>query len=92
MSRKPLTNKEGEVRPLTAEDMAQFRPAREVIPDIVDAMIALQKQRGRPRLEKPKVNQTFRFDPELVQAIKAQGPGYNAVVEGILRKALLDAR
>ena len=36
--RPPLTNEDGEVRELTAEDFALFRPATEVMPEFVAAM------------------------------------------------------
>ena len=34
MRKRPLTNKDGEVRPLTAEDFKHFRPIQEVDPGI----------------------------------------------------------
>jgi hypothetical protein len=47
MSRRPLTNKDGEVRPLTAEDFKHFRPIREVDPGMIEAAERF-KRRGRP--------------------------------------------
>ena len=39
-SRKPLIDADGEVREITAEDMAKFRPAAEVLP------LSLRKKLG----------------------------------------------
>ena len=36
MNRKPLTDKDGEVRGLTKEDFATARPATEVVPELVE--------------------------------------------------------
>ena len=48
--RKPLTNREGEVRELTAQDFRRMRPAREVLPRMIGAKAAaeLLRPRGRP--------------------------------------------
>lgn len=37
MPKRPLTNKDGEVRPLTAEDFQHFRPIQEVDPGMIEA-------------------------------------------------------
>lgn len=46
--RQPLTDADGEVGELTAEDMRKFRPAAEVLPeDLLAGLVALKKQRGK---------------------------------------------
>ena len=51
MRMKPLTDKSGEVRELTREDMKRFRPAAEVLPQELLAVLPKRKpgQRGRKR-------------------------------------------
>lgn len=46
-NKKPLTNKEGEVRELTTEDFKHFRPAAEILPSALRAKLATRK-RGLP--------------------------------------------
>ena len=88
--RKPLTDKDGEVREITAEDMKYFRPIREVDPGMIEAMAAWKKKlaRGRPKVAAPRRMISFRLPPDIISGIKARGRGYNARVEKVLREAL----
>jgi uncharacterized protein (DUF4415 family) len=88
MPKRPLTDKDGEVRPLTAADAAHFRPIREVDPGMVEAA-ARFRSRGRPIIgEAPKMHIGFRLAADVVNGIRATGKGYNARVEKVLREAL----
>jgi uncharacterized protein (DUF4415 family) len=88
MPKLPLTNEDGEVRSLTAEDLKHFRPIREVDPGMVDAAEQFRR-RGRPAIgDTPKLHIGFRLAADLVHAIRATGRGYNARVERVLREAL----
>ena len=49
-SRKPSIDKHGEVRELSAEDMAKFKPAAEVLPS------SLRKKLGVPGPQKSPTN------------------------------------
>jgi uncharacterized protein (DUF4415 family) len=84
---RPLTDEEGEVRELTAEDFKGMRPLREVDPGFIEAMERFRKKLGRPRVEAPKVHIGFRLAADVVESVKASGPGYNARVEQALRDA-----
>lgn len=90
---------------LDADDAAELgaaffkkaKPASEVLPGLIGAKqteaLFAGKVRirpvGRPKLEQPKEQITFRFDAEITKAIKAMGRGYNARVETLLREAFL---
>ena len=87
--RPPLTDEEGEVRELTQEDFRGMRPAREVMPELIEAMEEWRKKLGRPKAETPKVHIGFRLSADVVASIKASGRGYNARVDAALRKAFL---
>jgi uncharacterized protein (DUF4415 family) len=88
MPRRPLTDTDGEVRPLTAADAAYFRPIREVDPSMIEAA-ARFRSRGRPTVsEAPKMHIGFRLSADVVNGIRATGKGYNARVEKVLREAL----
>lgn len=86
MTRK-LTDKDGEVRELTAEDMKKFRPARDADPGMIVAAKA-SRGRGRPPKSVHRQMISFRLDPSLVDAIRSSGKGYNARVEHALKEAL----
>ena len=86
MPKRPLTNKDGEVRPLTAEDFKHFRPISEVDPGMIEAAEQFRR-RGRPAMgEAPKLHIGFRLAADVVNAIRATGKGYNARVEKVLRE------
>ncbi len=86
--RRPLADKDGEVRELTAADMRLFKPVAEVDPGMLEAMKEFRRKVGRPKTQSPKIHIGFRLAAEIVEGIKATGPGYNARVEQALREAL----
>lgn len=52
--RGPLTDDEGEVRELFAEDLARFRPAKEVLPpDLYEALIKQKPAQRGPDSKPP---------------------------------------
>jgi uncharacterized protein (DUF4415 family) len=85
--RRPLADKDGEVRDLTAKDMRLFKPIAEVDPGMVEAMKEFRRLVGRPKAQSPKVHIGFRLASDVVASIKASGRGYNARVEQALRDA-----
>ena len=90
--RRPLSNKDGEVRELTAEDMRQFKPIADVDPGMVEAMKDFRRKVGRPKAVAPKVHVGFRLAADIVASIKESGRGYNARVEQALREAGFGAK
>ena len=68
----------------TEEDFARARPFKEVFPEQYKAL----KKLGRPPVETPKVHIGFRLAADVVEGVRATGPGYNARVEKVLREAL----
>lgn len=53
------------------------------------------RKRGRPMgstKEKPKVSTTIRFDPDVLEALKASGPGWQTRVNETVRSSLKRAR
>jgi len=45
-------------------------------------------RRGRPKLENPKRQVTLRLDGDLLDRLRASGPGWQSRVNDILRKAV----
>jgi uncharacterized protein (DUF4415 family) len=72
----------------TREEIRQARPASEVLPQFIGekATQALMR-RGRGRPEKPdrKVNQTLRLDPDVLEAYRHQGSGWQTRINAVLR-------
>lgn len=69
----------------TDEDFARARPFKEAFPE---QHAAWKNKGGRPKAEQPKVHIGFRLAADVVNGVRAAGPGYNARVERVLREAL----
>lgn len=82
---KKLIDDEGEVRELTEEDLAQFKPADEVLPA---SLMAKLNRGGRPVSDNPKVSTTVRFDAEVLNAFKATGRGWQTRMNNALKEWL----
>lgn len=79
-------DEDGEISELTLADFRRMKPVRKVMPDLIEAAAAFRKKVGRPKSEAPRVHIGFRLSADLVERIRATGPGYNARVEKALRK------
>ena len=90
MPRKPLTDADGEVREITAEDMQYFKPAHEVMPpEFFEGMKRLRGQRGKQKA--PTKNQiSLRLDQDIIEHFKAGGKGWQTRLNDTLR-TLIDA-
>jgi uncharacterized protein (DUF4415 family) len=78
----PLTDADGEVRPLTAADLRRFKPAHEVLP------VAVQKNLGMrrgPQKAPRKVSTTIRLSDDVIQAFKAGGDGWQTRIDSALK-------
>ncbi|MBB4065674.1 BrnA antitoxin family protein [Gellertiella hungarica] len=73
---------------LTEEELRSMRPAKEALPpEIYEALVEMQRQRGRPTVESPKKQVTLRLDADLVAHFKAGGKGWQSRMNAALRKA-----
>lgn len=73
----------------TSEDMAKARPAADVLPGLIGAKAAvelLQRGKGRPPKEDHKVNQTIRLDPDVLEAFRNEGKGWQSLINQVLRQ------
>lgn len=55
-------------------------------PEWAEKIAEAKVQRGRPRLERPKVSTTIRLSPEVIEYFKAGGPGWQSRIDDALRK------
>lgn len=84
MKKKPLTNKEGEVRELTAEDFRRFKPLDQ-FPDLA-ALVRGCEKRG-PQKTPTKQQVTLRLDRDVVERFRATGEGWQRRINEALRRA-----
>jgi uncharacterized protein (DUF4415 family) len=76
-------------RPLTDEEIAKLRPAKEVLPaSFFKGIEEARRARGRPPLEQPKKHINIRLDADLVDRLKADGRGWQSRANDLLRKAV----
>jgi uncharacterized protein (DUF4415 family) len=80
--RLPLTDEDGEVRELTADDFKRFKPASEVLPP---ELLAVLPRRGRPPVESPRQAVNIRLAPDILSAFKSTGKGWQSRINDALR-------
>ena len=66
----------------TDDQLAQMRPATEVMPELVAAM---RKRRG-PGKVPAKALLTLRVDPDVIEVYRSSGPGWQSRMNDVLRK------
>lgn len=84
--KKPLIDKDGEVRELTREDFKRMRPAREIVPKIVKAYEEGRLKVRGPQKKPTKVQMTLRVSREVVKFFKSQGKGWQSHMDEALKK------
>jgi uncharacterized protein (DUF4415 family) len=86
-NRKPLTDEEGEVRELTAEDFEQLVPFSALPPDEQEKLRSLKRHRG---LQKTPTKEliSIRLSRDVVSKLRASGSGWQARVDEHLREWL----
>ena len=73
----------------TQDDIATARPAAEVLPQYIGQNATdelLHRGRGRPRKLERKVNQTLRIDPDVLEAYRQEGKGWQTHINTVLRE------
>lgn len=68
----------------TEEDFKRARPFAEVFPELAES---IRRSRGRPAVEMPKRQISLRLDPDVIDAFKATGKGWQGRINDALRKA-----
>jgi uncharacterized protein (DUF4415 family) len=85
---EPLTDADGEVRELTEADFAEMRPAYEVLPpELVALMRRHRGERGAQKAPTKKLV-SIRLDQDVIERVKQDGAGWQTRINDILRDAL----
>lgn len=69
---------------LTDAELATARPFSATFPEVAEKM---RKSLGRPKAANPKVSVSLRLDPDVVEAFKRGGDGWQTRMNEALRKA-----
>ena len=69
----------------TEADFARAKAEEHLLPPEVQAL--LKRPRGRPKLANAKVDVKLRIDPDVLEAFKAEGPGWQTRMNDALRRA-----
>jgi uncharacterized protein (DUF4415 family) len=72
---------------LTDAELAEMRPAREVLPPAVYEMLTRGRV-GRPLKPDRKIAIKLRLDPDVVAAFRATGDGWQTRINDILRRTV----
>ncbi len=84
--KKPLIDKNGEVRELTKEEFKRMRPASEVVPEIVKAYKEGRLKVRGPQKTPTKVQTTLRLSREVVEFFRATGRGWQTKLDKALKE------
>lgn len=84
--KRPLTDKNGEVRELTREEIRDFQPAHEVLPQGVHAMLMGRKRGQRGKQKTPTKRQvTLRLDGDVLDYFRRSGAGWQSRINDLLK-------
>lgn len=85
---KRLIDSRGDVRPLTKSDFRKMKPARDVLPGVVERY---RRTRG-PQKAPTKVSTTIRLDAAVIAFFRAKGPGWQSRINDVLKAIVASAK
>ena len=87
MRMKLLTDKSGEVRELSREDIKRFRPSAEVLPQELLAVLPKRKPGQRGVQKTPtKEPVTVRYSRDVLEYFRSTGPGWQTRMDVALKE------
>ncbi|HEV3106789.1 MAG TPA: BrnA antitoxin family protein [Trinickia sp.] len=88
MSKRKVTGQVDDNPAWGEAEFARARPAEEVLPELFgkEAAAKMVKPRGRPKSASTKTPLKLRIDPDVVDAYKAQGDGWQTRMNDALRE------
>lgn len=85
MSKKPLIDRDGEVRELTADDFKKFKPLSEANPALLSKIKRAVGERG-PQKAPKKVPISIRVSPEVAEYFRSEGKGWQSRIDNVLKE------
>lgn len=85
-NRKPLIDENGEVREITTEDVALFKPFSAL--PAAEQKVLLKLRRRGPQKTPKKVPVSIRLSPDVVEGLRATGNGWQGRADEALRSWL----
>lgn len=86
LSRKPLTNKTGEVRELKRKDIREMQLATEVLPAALVKILPKRAVGQRGLQKKPtKISVTVRYSRDVIDYFKSTGDGWQLRMDNALQ-------
>jgi len=85
-ARKPLIDEDGEIREITAEDVARFKPFS-ALPASEQKVLLKLRKRG-PQKSPRKVPISIRLSPDVAEGLRATGNGWQGRADEALRSWL----
>ena len=82
-NRKPLIDEEGEVREITAEDVARFKPFSAL--PVAEQKVLLKLRKRGPQKAPKKVPISIRLSPDVAKGLRATGNGWQSRADQALR-------
>ncbi len=70
---------------MTDDDMASAKPFTDAFPKIAETM--RRNVGGRPKSANPKMPISIRLDQDVIAKFKATGPGWQSLINEVLRKS-----
>jgi uncharacterized protein (DUF4415 family) len=89
-SRRPLIDDDGEVREITAEDVALFKPFS-TLPKAEQKVLSNLRRRG-PQKAPKKVPISIRLSPDVAEGLRATGNGWQVRADEVLRSWLSEKK
>jgi uncharacterized protein (DUF4415 family) len=89
-NRKPLTDEGGEVREITADDVAILKPFS-TLPRAERKMLLKLRRRG-PQKAPKKIPVSIRLSPDVTEGLRATGNGWQVRADEALRSWLAEAK
>jgi uncharacterized protein (DUF4415 family) len=87
-NRKPLLDRDGEVREIRAEDVGLFKPFS-ALPETEQKMLLKLRRRG-PQKAPKKIPISIRLSPDVAEGLRATGNGWQVRADEILRSWLAE--
>lgn len=84
MSKKPLIDKDGEVRELTADELKKFKSLSEANPTLYAKIKKSVGERG-PQKSPTKIPISIRVSPEVAEYFRAEGKGWQSLIDNVLK-------